>query len=112
MGRLTDRFLPLFFPAAAGFVLGAFYFGVMWLTVERLERSAQPGLLLLVSMFGRLAITLTLFYRVADGRADRLLACLAGFIVARVVLVSRIRPRAGRHARDGTGGGEGRAPDA
>lgn len=113
MGRLApDAVLALAAASAAGFVLGVFYFGTLWLTIGVLERSSRPGLLLLVSMFGRLAVTLVLFYRVAGGRADRLLACLAGLIVARLVLVSRVRPRAGGRRAAEDDGGVRPAPDA
>jgi F1F0 ATPase subunit 2 len=84
----------LAWPLAAGVGLGLFYFGLLWVTIDNLERSRWPGVLILVSFFGRLAVTMAGFFKVAAGRGDRLLACLIGFIIARLFLVSRIRPRA------------------
>lgn len=91
---MADTAAMLAWPLAAGVALGLFYFGLLWVTIDQLERSRWPGVLILVSFFGRLAVTMAGFYRVASGRGDRLLACLVGFIIARLIMVSRIRPRA------------------
>jgi len=90
---MTDAAIALTWPFLAGVAIGAFYFGLLWLTVNQLPTTRHPGLLLLLSMGVRLAVSIVGFYRVAGGRGDRLLACLAGFIGIRVLLVSRIRPR-------------------
>ena len=75
-----------------GVGLGGMYFGGLWLTVRRLPHTHWPVPLLLGSMVGRIALTLVGFYLVMGGRWERLLACLAGFILARVVLVRWLRP--------------------
>lgn len=77
---------------AAGLGLGLFYFGGLWLTVQRLPRSRHPGLLTLGSLIVRLGVTLPGFYLVMAGRWERLLVCLAGFLVVRLVLVRRLGP--------------------
>ena len=38
-----------------------------------------------------LAVVVVGFYFVMDGRWERMLACLAGFIMVRLILVSRMR---------------------
>jgi F1F0 ATPase subunit 2 len=76
----------------AGVGLGLFYFGGLWLTVRRLPNSPGPALLFMGSFVGRTALTVLGFYFVMDGRWERILACLAGFLLARQVLISRLRP--------------------
>jgi F1F0 ATPase subunit 2 len=72
--------------------LGLFYFGGLWLTVRRLPGSRTPELLILGSFVGRLAVTLAGFYLVMGGRWERLLACLAGFLITRTFLLYRLKP--------------------
>lgn len=74
----------------AGIVLGMFYFGGLWLTVRRLHTSNRPMLLLLTSSAIRMSLALTGFYLVMDGEWMRLLACLVGFFLARLVLTFRM----------------------
>lgn len=85
-------FLPVLLAFAAGLGLGLFYFGGLWLTVRRLPASRYPVPLLLISFAGRTAAAVVGFYFVMDGRWERALACLVGFLVARIVLTARLRP--------------------
>ncbi len=78
----------------AGAVLGLFYFGLLWLTVRRIAVSRSPGLLVLGSLVGRLAVVISAFFLVMNGQWERLAACLFGFLVLRQVMISRIRPDA------------------
>lgn len=78
---------------AAGAGLGLFYFGGLWLTVRRLPTLRRPELISLGSFVGRLGVTLLGFYLVADGRWERLAACLVGFFVMRTILVHRLGPK-------------------
>lgn len=92
---MTPADLPgLALALVGGALLGLFYFGGLWWTVQRLAQSGSPGLLTLGSFFIRTLVTLAGFYLLADGQWQRLLACLAGFIAARFALVSRWRPPA------------------
>jgi len=125
---MAESAAALVLPAVAGVALGLFYFGTLWLTINNLERSRFPGVVLLVTFFGRLALTMAGFYKVCGARGDRLLACLAGFVAARIFLVHRIRPgtraggrggevagarKAGGPRRAGAGpGGDRHEPDA
>ncbi len=85
-------FIMLILAGIAGVGLGLFYFGGLWLTVRRLPDSDWPALLFLGSFVGRTALTVLGFYLVMDGRWERVLACLVGFIMARQFLISRLRP--------------------
>ena len=87
-----NQLIPLFLAFVAGIVVGLFYFGGLWLTVQRLPQTRRPAVLSLVSLFIRLGLTLAVFYLVMAGRGERLLACLAGFLLMRLVLVRRWRP--------------------
>lgn len=85
-------FIPLVLAWTAGMGLGLFYFGGLWLTLRRLPTCRWPALLLLGSYVGRTFAALVGFYLVMGGRWERVLACLVGFIMARFLLVSRLRP--------------------
>jgi F1F0 ATPase subunit 2 len=73
------------FPLAAGLLLGVFFFGGLWWTVRRALSPAQPALWFLLSLLLRTVLTLTGFYLVAAGDGQRLLTCLFGFTVVRVL---------------------------
>jgi F1F0 ATPase subunit 2 len=76
----------------AGMALGAFFFGGLWWTVKSSVSSPRPGLLVFASLLLRLGITLAGFYLVADDHWQPLVACLLGFVVARVVIVQFLAP--------------------
>jgi F1F0 ATPase subunit 2 len=77
--------------AAIGAVLGALYFGGLWLTIRQLPRLNHPMLWLLASTLTRLALVLAAFYLVSQAQWARLLACLAGFVAFRIHLVHKTR---------------------
>ena len=87
-----SNLLPLILALAAGIGLGVFYFGGLWLTVRRLPTAQRPALLSLLSFFARLGVVLSGFYLAMDGHWQRLLACLLGFLGARVILVRLLGP--------------------
>jgi F1F0 ATPase subunit 2 len=68
--------------AAIGVVLGALYFGDLWLTIRRLPRLNHPMLWLLAGTFARLALVLMAFLLLSQGHWARLVACLAGLVAA------------------------------
>lgn len=82
-----------FITFAGGFALGSAYFGVLWWTVRQLPQSPQPVRLFVGSFVSRVGVLLLSFYWVMDGRWERMVACLVGFIVARTLLIRRFRPR-------------------
>jgi F1F0 ATPase subunit 2 len=71
----------------AGGGLGALFFGGLWWTVRRGIASQRPGLWFLGSLLLRTSIALGGFYFVSDGRWERLLLCLVGFVMARLVVM-------------------------
>ncbi len=70
----------------AGVFLGAFFFGGLWWTVRRGASSKWPALLFLGSLLLRTGVTLAGFYLVSSGHWERLLACILGFTVARLIM--------------------------
>ena len=72
--------------ALAGSALGAMFFGGLWWTARQGGASSRPALWFITSLLLRMGITLPGFFVVASGRWERLLACLAGFLVARAVI--------------------------
>lgn len=89
------------FTAGAG--LGLFFFGGLWMTVQRLPRARHPALLAAGSLLLRVSLSVVGFYLVMDGYWERLLVCLAGFVLMKVLLV---RHRTDR-SKKSTGRGEG-----
>lgn len=75
-----------------GIVLGIFYFGSLWITVRQLPTTVYPVRLFIGSWLGRLVITLLGFYLVMNGQWQRVLVCLAGFVIARMLLIRYWRP--------------------
>jgi F1F0 ATPase subunit 2 len=83
---------PLLVCFFAGAVLGAFYFGGLWWTVQRAGAAQRPLLLLVASWLVRATVLLLGMYFVMGGDWRRLIACVAGVLAARGVLVYFLRP--------------------
>jgi F1F0 ATPase subunit 2 len=76
---------------ATGAVVGAIFFGGLWLTVSRLLRTGRPALWVLGSFVLRCGVALLGFYLVADDGWQSLLACLLGFVMSRQLLTRLTR---------------------
>ncbi|HVZ41976.1 MAG TPA: ATP synthase subunit I [Candidatus Kapabacteria bacterium] len=76
----------------AGVLLGIVFFGGLWLTVRRGIVSQRPALLFFGSMLLRTGGVLIGFYVVSGAHWERLLLCLVGFAVARLIVTRRTRP--------------------
>lgn len=84
--------LVLILTLLAGMGLGVFFFGGLWWTVHRAVVSPRPGLWFLVSMVVRTSIVLLGFYFIAAGHLARLVLCLLGFVVARLIVTKISEP--------------------
>jgi F1F0 ATPase subunit 2 len=73
----------------AGAALGGMFYGGLWWTVRKGLLSRQPAVWFLTSIVVRTAVALLGFYVVFRGDWRRLAACLAGFVLARI-LVTRL----------------------
>lgn len=71
---------------SAGAGLGVLFFGGLWWTVRRGVVSEYPALWFLASAVLRTGFVLAGFYVASDGQWPRLLWCLLGFVVARVLV--------------------------
>ena len=76
----------------AGAVLGAIFYGGLWWTIRRGLLSLQPAIWFLASLVVRAAVVLIGFYAVCGGDWRRLVACLAGFVLARIGVTRLTRP--------------------
>jgi len=91
MNQATELILSL----AAGIALGSICFGGLWLTVKRLNDVTHPWLLMAGSAALRLLIVLGGFWAVGiatspTGQWQRLAGCLAGFVLARILIIRTV----------------------
>jgi F1F0 ATPase subunit 2 len=82
--------LALALAVFAGALLSVFFFGGLWWTVQKGVVSERPELWFLGSQLLRTSLILAGFYFVSQGHWSRLVACLLGFVIARVVVVNRL----------------------
>jgi F1F0 ATPase subunit 2 len=72
-----------------GVVLGALYFGGLWLTIRCGLLSRTPGLCFLGSLLLRTGAAVGGFLWIAGGDWQRLIASLVGFVGARLFIIPR-----------------------
>lgn len=77
----------LLFALSLGIVLGTIFFGGLWWTVRKGLSSNYAGLWFLGSLLLRSGICLGGFYFIGRDHPERLLICLTGFIVARMIII-------------------------
>jgi F1F0 ATPase subunit 2 len=77
---------PALLALAAGLLLGALYFGGLWWTVVHGITARYAALWFFVSLLLRTGVAVLGFYLVARGSWERLVVCLAGFVVARFIV--------------------------
>ena len=73
----------------AGVILGVLFFGGLWYTVRKGLNSKNPTLIFMGSLFLRMAIVILGFYFVGANNWKKMLVCLGGFLIARIV-ISRV----------------------
>ena len=78
--------LGLVAPWLGGVGLGIFFFGGLWWTVRRGIRSRYAAVWFTGSLLLRAGVTLAGIYWFTAGRWEKLLACVLGFIIARVLV--------------------------
>lgn len=86
-----NELLILMLAGVAGAGLGVIFFGGLWWTVRKGLASPRPAFWFFGSVLIRMGLVLAGFYLVGAGRWERLLACLAGFIAARLI-ITRLVP--------------------
>ncbi len=74
-----------------GLLLGAVFFGGLWWTVRKGMRAQRTGFWFLTSLWLRTGIVLAGFYFIGHGYWQRLLVCLLGFFIARLIVTRLTR---------------------
>ena len=78
--------LPVILAFVMGVLLGTFFYGGLWWTIQKGVSSKQPALLFTGSLAVRTIVALAGFYFVSRGNWRRLLGCLVGFVIARILV--------------------------
>jgi F1F0 ATPase subunit 2 len=78
--------LTLLLAWLAGGFLGAVFFGGLWWTVRKGVSAEKPARWFLGSLLLRMGIALAGLYYVSNHHFDRLLVCLLGFFIARLIV--------------------------
>lgn len=81
-----NGYAGLFLAWLAGIGLGLFFFGGLWWTIRRGLGSRHAGLWFAGSSLARMGVALAGMYWCAGGRWERLLACVLGFLAARLAV--------------------------
>jgi F1F0 ATPase subunit 2 len=83
--------LSLVLALVTGVLLGAMFFGGLWWTVQRGVSSKRSALWFFGSLLLRTSIALAGFHFIARGHWERLLVCLLGFVIARLIVTRLTR---------------------
>jgi len=86
-----NNILILALALGAGLLFGGIFFGGLWWTVHNGVSSKRPALWFLGSRLLRMGLVLVGFYFVGQGDWQRLVACLIGFIIARLIVLRLTR---------------------
>lgn len=82
MNEIISLFPALF----AGIILGILFFGGLWYTVRKGLNSKNPTLIFMLSLITRMAVVVLGFYFVGADNWQKMLVCLGGFLIARIVI--------------------------
>jgi F1F0 ATPase subunit 2 len=93
MPTMTSELPTLTGALFAGLLAGTAFFAGLWWTVQRMTTARHPGLLIAGSLLLRTALALGVFFLAGRGHLDRMLACLAGFVIARFLVMRWTRAR-------------------
>jgi F1F0 ATPase subunit 2 len=84
----------LLLAAIFGAAMGVFYYGGLWLTVQRLSRVKNPTFWSSLSLLIRVCVMLGLCYFFLDLLQVAALAAFVGFLVARTLLMGAVHKAA------------------
>lgn len=79
--------IPLIPALLTGLVLGVFFYGGLWWTVQKGLFSPNAALWFIASLLIRTLVTVAGFYFISVGDWQKLLACLAGFLLMRFIVL-------------------------
>lgn len=98
-----SEFPRLIVSLVVGVLLGGFFFGGLWWTVRYKIRSPNVVAWLLGGLIVRITVVMVGFLLVASGRWERILVCLAGFVMSRMLIsyvTQRIEDRGPRQKQE------------
>ena len=84
---MINETLTMVFVIATGVWIGAMFFGGLWWTIRKSVSSKHPAPWFFCSLLLRMSITVAGFYFIGRGHLDRLLLCLLGFVIARLLVM-------------------------
>ena len=87
------------FAAGWGVILGIFYFGGLWITLQHIWRTDRPKIWLGVSYLVRLLLTLTGFWLVLQKDLGAFLVAFLAFILIRIILTRALAPSKGKRGK-------------
>ncbi|MCU0285768.1 MAG: ATP synthase subunit I [Acidobacteria bacterium] len=79
--------INLLYTFLIGILLGGIFFGSLWWTVRKGLLVKKSITWFFVSFWLRMAIILAGFYFSSAGNWQRLISCLLGFIISRVIII-------------------------
>jgi F1F0 ATPase subunit 2 len=88
---MMNETLTMVLALVTGVLLGAMFFGGLWWTVRKGVSSKQPAFWFFGSLLLRTSIALAGFYFIARGHWERMLVCLLGFVMARLIVMRLTR---------------------
>lgn len=86
----------LVFAFAAGLALGVFFALSLWRSARKVTGSTGAVRALAGGFVLRMAVILPVLFLVTDGRWERLLAAMLGFVLMKEIMVRRLGTRPGR----------------
>lgn len=86
MSNFTPQLADLLTPLLIGLLLGCGFFYALWFTVQKGLQSTLPAAWFLGGILARMATAVAVFYWVSANDMWRLIACLLGFIIGRLLM--------------------------
>jgi F1F0 ATPase subunit 2 len=83
---IINELLSMALATLGGTALGAIFYGGLYLTIRRGIESKTPALWFSGSLLLRTALVLVGIYGISGGNWHRVIACLPGFMLARVIV--------------------------
>jgi len=83
---MRSEILSLALAIPEGLLLGVFFFGGLWWTIQKVIPSKNPGLWFLGSVIFRMGTVLCGFYFVSHVQLSRIFPCLLGFVIGRLAV--------------------------
>jgi F1F0 ATPase subunit 2 len=94
----------MFIAFLAGILIGILYFGGLYLTVNHMNRTRHPALLMMGSFILRMAVLLFGFYLLRNGGVYQMFIALFAVILVKFVMVARVRRTIGKPGHEDHGG--------